>query len=101
LGHDKILGSTADREELCATHLWRHRCGLGCSLLKVNFVFLQFSLFFLFLFQELLQSFLFTFTCFTFFQVLLLFAPLSLLLRLLSCFLFTLLCKVLKFGTKV
>jgi hypothetical protein len=79
------------------THLLRQRH----SLLKVKFVLLQFSLFFLFLFFELLQSFLLLLPCLTFFQVLLLLASFSLLLCLLPCFLFTLLCKVFKFGTNV
>jgi len=80
-----------------ATHLLRHRC----SLLKVKFVLLQFSLFFLFLFTELLQSFLLLLPCLTFFHVLLLLASSSLLLCLLPCFLIALLCKVFKFGTNV
>lgn len=80
-----------------ATHLLRHRR----SLLKVKFVLLQFSLFFLFLFTDLLQSFLLLLPCLMFFQVLLLLASFSLLLCLLPCFLITLLCKVFKFGTNV
>ena len=79
------------------THLLRHRC----SLLKVKFVLLQFSLFFLFLFTELLQSFLLSLSCLTFFQVLLLLASFSFLFCLLPCFLITLLCKVFKFCTNV